>query len=93
MVWTVRGAVSCLESGSNKSAVGKWLQEDRNACGKGTCTREGTDINLAWLRHCKQQEEAGDSGPCPRCTERTPVHLELAPSKTIFLDKVKVCIR
>lgn len=54
------GAVSCLEGGSNKSAVGKWSQEDRNACGKGACTREGTDINLAWLRHCKQQEEAGD---------------------------------
>lgn len=28
------GAVSCLEGGSNKSAVGKWFQEDRNACGK-----------------------------------------------------------
>ena len=46
--------------GQTKVQFGKWLQEERNACGKTTGTREGTEINPERLRHCKQQKEAED---------------------------------
>ena len=46
------------KAGQIKVQFGKWLQEERNACGKATVTRKGGEINPAWLGHCKQQKEA-----------------------------------
>lgn len=69
------GAVSCLEGGQTKVQLGNGSRKTGMLIGKGTCTREEFNINLAWLRHCKQQEEAGrlqaETGVGHRCCLRT----------------------
>ena len=61
-----------------------WTQHNESTDQQDVDLEEPEKDSVTPSAHCsRQEEEAGDSGPCPQRTERTPV-LELAPSRTTF---------